>query len=54
MGFPKQYFLDLGIPIVGLGLFLLGLGQPQSFGVALATQAGPRPKLNGSLLLTWA
>ena len=54
MVFLKRYSLGPDILIVGLGLFLQGLGPDQSFEPALATQANLGPKLSVPVLITWA
>ena len=52
--FPEQYPLDPDILIVGPSLFLQGLNQLQSPGLALAPQADLGPKFGGSVLITRA
>ena len=50
--FLEQYPIDPDILIVGPSLFLQGLDQLQSPGLALATQANLRPKFCGPVPIT--
>ena len=52
--FPEQYPIDPDILIVGPSLFLQGLDQLQSLGLALATQANLGPKFRRPVLITRA